>query len=130
MSQASLEAYQAILPDLSRRNAQALRVIINTGGATCSEIAGLLGIARDSVSPRVGQLKNFGIVHEGGRRKGQTVWVAAKEPRLVEREKKRSFAGKVLGKHFSMGNEFAVVFSVSAEAANALKLDDEVRIEA
>lgn len=45
------------------------------GGLTGTELAEKIGVPRDSVSPRIPQLRNAGRIEEMGRRNGQTVYV-------------------------------------------------------
>ena len=45
------------------------------GGLTGTELAEKIGVPRDSVSPRIPQLRNAGRIEEMGRRNGQTVYI-------------------------------------------------------
>lgn len=99
MSAASLAAYDAILPKLSKRNRQVFEAILIRGrdGATNREVAADLFLERDSVSPRTGDLMNFGLLYESGSRNGQTVYHACADlntaqviDRIAARRKKKA----------------------------------------
>lgn len=86
MSQASLFAYQSIIEKLPERRRKVFEAVARWtpgGGATCKTLAGELGLARDSVSPRIGELKNAGAIIECGEWKGETVYKINPEPPIL-----------------------------------------------
>jgi alkylhydroperoxidase/carboxymuconolactone decarboxylase family protein YurZ len=78
MSAASIAAWDAIKPKLTKRNRAVFEAIIARGadGATNRELGADLFLERDSVSPRTAELMNFGVLYECGSRNGQTVYHA------------------------------------------------------
>jgi DNA-binding MarR family transcriptional regulator len=66
---------------ISERHQEALRICRMQNGATNSEIARALGLPRDSVSPRVAELRHAGLIIAAGKRcdpgsrRAQLVWV-------------------------------------------------------
>lgn len=96
MSRASIEAYLSSLPRMPERRRKVLDAIHGWElGRTCGEIALSLGWPRDSVSPRMAELKRAGLVIDSGRIfNGQTVYCAVDDPalclRLAKAKKVRS----------------------------------------
>lgn len=97
MSHASLAAYDAIRPQLAKREAEVLEVFLSKmattiGGSfssmTCRDVARVLGRERDSVSPRIGALKNKGLVVEVGARGLETLYEIVLDPQFKPGEKK------------------------------------------
>ena len=116
MSQASLAAYDRILPDLPKLEGAVLGVLHSKmassiggrfGQMTCREVARALGKERDSVSPRIGALKNKGLVAEVGIEDGQSLYEivlnpnyhkAAKRPKSRQYQKGIEDAAKLIEK--------------------------------
>lgn len=107
MTQASLDAYISIIPDLPRREQEVMAVLYRSAqaagcqpgsikrgphGMTNRQIAAALGLERDSVSPRIGALKNKGRVVAAGISGKETLWEIALDPRPPRKKLKASKA--------------------------------------
>lgn len=83
--QTSVEAGEAIAPDLGRLQRMAERAIRAAGdkGLTADELAARLGMARWSIQPRTTELQRKGFIQDSGHRrrnvtgKRAIVWVSA-----------------------------------------------------
>jgi hypothetical protein len=65
------DAYHAIAPSLNARRAQVLGLVIESGkhGVTLDELSALFGVAPNSISGRISELKRLGlVVHKSARR--------------------------------------------------------------
>lgn len=97
MSQASRDAYASILPELPAREAAVLQTLLTfreapgcgpgsvrrgPTGMTNREIARILGLDRDSISPRTARLRQKGLLVEAGVRGKETLYEAALEPQF------------------------------------------------
>lgn len=94
MTAASLAAYDAILPELPAREAAVLGALLKPRGdgyrgRTNREIAEVLGLERDSVSPRTAKLRQKGLVAEIGTRGPETIYEVVPEPNFVKAPGKR-----------------------------------------
>ena len=91
MSQASLQAYDAILPELPAREAAVLGVLRSfkqsrqyegPAGRTNRWVAKALGLDRDSVSPRMARLRQKGLVVEVGIDGKETLYEIVLDPQF------------------------------------------------
>ncbi len=96
MSSASLQAYDRILPELPAREAAVLGVLLNQLGNTYRPksmtnrgIGAVLGLERDSISPRTAKLRQKGLIIESGITNGQTLYAVVQEPNFVKAPGKR-----------------------------------------
>lgn len=98
MSQASLSAYDAILPELPRRENDVLSVLLERmrsnpdgqRGLTNRQIAFNLGLDRDSISPRTARLRQKGLIVEAGTDGKETLYEVALEPQYEPKPKRNS----------------------------------------
>lgn len=98
MSSASLQAWDRILPEITKREQAVMGVLLKAAeapgypgshlrgpcGRTNRQIAAALGIDRDSVSPRTARLRQKGLVVEAGISGSETLYEAALNPNFVK----------------------------------------------
>jgi len=66
MIDTSLEAYNSILPDLSKKQKQVLAALFMlNGSATNEQLATYLSIGINCVTPRTGELLKAGVIERG-----------------------------------------------------------------
>lgn len=77
MQQTSMDAYHTIKPELGNRQKVILDAIRHKVNPTNTELSHYLGLPINQVTPRVKELREFGMVKEGGLKKcsitGRTV---------------------------------------------------------
>lgn len=79
----SRSAYHALsAKKINERHQEALRLCRQHEGATNSEVARAMGVPRDSISPRMAELRHAGLIIDSGRRRcdagskrSQIIWV-------------------------------------------------------
>lgn len=118
MSAASLLAYASILPKLPAKRRAVFEVIAAADfPVTCRQVAKALGMERDCVSPRIGELLNIGAIEEvWGRVDGcQTVYRVNPEPPLfweAPKKKKRPLYKKAIEEAAKEVEEFLANYPV------------------
>ena len=125
MSQASLAAYDRILPEIPRLEGLVLSELRRQmegsiggrfGQMTCRAIARKLGKERDSISPRIGALQNKGLVVEVGIEAGQSLYEIVLNPnyeKAPKRPKSRQYK-KAIEDAARMVEERYAAFHISA----------------
>ncbi len=104
MTRASHDAYASILPQLAKREQDVLQTLLTFReapgcgpgsvrrgpcGMTNREIGRILGLDRDSISPRTARLRQKGLVVEAGISGSETLYEAAIDPQFVKAPGKR-----------------------------------------
>jgi len=64
--QTSIEAYECIYDDLGKKQKEVYDVIESSDGLCNQDIAEILGWGINRVTPRVKELRDFGLVRQGG----------------------------------------------------------------
>lgn len=69
----SHDAARNLGPKLQKLERDVLDTITGMGGATTKEIAGLLGVARDSISPRIKPMRERGLVRDSRLKRDRSI---------------------------------------------------------
>lgn len=129
MSQASRDAYAEIRPGLSTRQEAVYHAMWAWndfhGPITCRNLAKKLNLPRDSISPRVGELKNKGLVREIGRAGRETIYEPCENTtaEAVKPRKHRLYRNGVMDASQAINKfmiEKGVLFSQRMDAVNAV----------
>lgn len=73
MIDTSLQAYNSILPDLSRKQKAVMGALfLLRGGATNEEISNYLHLPINTITPRTGELMEKGLIARGEKVKGSS----------------------------------------------------------
>lgn len=62
IQQTSIEAYKSILPELGEKQREVFEVIVKHPGMSNHDIARFLGWEINTVTPRVNELRNMGVI--------------------------------------------------------------------